>query len=115
MPGLPGALLAAALALLGLASAWSRALLRASASVRAMELGGEELLLELTDGRRIEAQASARRYVTRFMVAIPVRRPMRRTILVTHGMMSPEGFRRLRIWALWGKVPSPVAGRQLPA
>jgi len=61
----------------------------------------------------VRAELGASRHVSRFMVALPVRRPMRRTVLVTSGMLPAEEFRRLRLWALWGKLP--VAAKQLPA
>ena len=113
LPGAAGALLAAALAGLGVAAAWSRALLRSAASVRGIELDGESIALKLASGDRFVAELGERRYVTRFVVALPVRRP-RRTVLVTRDMLAPDSFRALRLWALWGKVAG-VAARQLPA
>ena len=113
LPGAAGALLALALFALGLASAWGRALLRSPASVRAIEISGDALALELADGAKIAAEPAERRYVSRLLVSVPLRRP-RRTILVTAGMMSADDFRRLRIWALWGRLPG-VAAAQLPA
>ena len=109
-------LLAGALVLgLGVHSAWSRALLRASSSVRTLHLAGNaSLQLGLADGRTLAAEPAARRYVGRFLVLLPVRRPVRRTILVTGDMLDAESFRRLRVWALWGKLPA-VARTQLPA
>ena len=112
--GLAGAALGAMLVALGLAAAWSRALLRSARSVRALEIGAEELLLELAGGARIAAQPAARRYVSRLAVVLPLRRPARRTILVTADMLGAAEFRQLRIWALWAKLPA-VAGKQLPA
>ena len=113
MPRGPGLLLAACLFLLGLAAAWARALLASAASVRALELCGSEMFLVLKDGRRVAAQVGERRHVSRFMVTLPVGRPLRRTVLVTRGMLSAAEFRRLRLWALWGKLP--VAAAQLSA
>ena len=113
LPGAMGVLLALAFFALGLAAAWSRALLRSAASVRAIEISGEALALELADGRKLVADPADRRYVSRLAVTLPLRRP-RRTILVTAGMMSADDFRRLRIWALWGRLPG-VAAAQLPA
>ena len=113
LPGVGGAMLALALFLLGFASAWGRALLRSPASVRAIEIAGDSLALELADGGRIAAEAAERRYVSRFLVTLPLRRP-RRTILIAAGMMPADDFRRLRVWALWGKLPG-VAAAQLPA
>jgi len=113
LPGFAGAALALAFLLLGLAAAWSRALLRSPSSVRAIEISSESLVLELHDGEKMPAEASERRFVSRFVVTLPLRRP-RRTILVSAGMMAADDFRRLRIWALWGKLPG-VAAAQLPA
>jgi hypothetical protein len=113
LSGFAGFSLAAGLLLLGAAAAWSRALLGAAASVRALELSGSEILLVLKDGRRVAAELGERRHVSRFMVTLPVRRPQRRTVLVTRDMLSSSEFRRLRLWALWGKLP--VAAAQLSA
>ncbi len=113
LPGAAGGLLAAALLALGAAAAWSRALLGSAASVRGIELDGAGIALELASGERVVAELAERRYVTRFVVALPVRRP-RRTVLVTRGMLAPDSFRALRLWALWGKVPRGAA-EQRPA
>jgi hypothetical protein len=110
LPSVAGYALAAALLALGLAAAWGRALLRSAASVRALELSGAELRLELRSGLVVPAERGAGGHVSRFLVTLPVRRPMRRTILVSRDMLDAEGFRRLRLWALWG-----VAGKQLQA
>ncbi|MGH8690138.1 MAG: hypothetical protein ACREUS_03830 [Burkholderiales bacterium] len=107
-----GHALGAALLALGLAAAWGRALLRSPASVRAIELSGPEFLVELKDGRRMPAELGGHRHVGRLMVTLPVRRPVRRTILVTRDMLGSEEFRQLRIWTLWGRLPG-VAGKQL--
>ena len=116
IPGAPGGLLACALLALGAAAAWSRALLRSAASVRALEIDGSNLALELRSGRAIHALAAERRYVSRWLVAVPLRGPAR-TILVTADMLDAESFRLLRVWALWAKLPAAparaVAGKQL--
>ena len=104
LPGVAAALLALALFLLGLAAAWSRALLRSRASVRALEISGAALAIELAGGERITVEAAERRYVSRLAVTLPLRRP-RRTLLVTADMLPAAEFRRLRIWALWGRLP----------
>jgi hypothetical protein len=109
LQGTAGALLGAGLLALGLAAAWSRALLLAAGSVRSMELEGERIVLHLRDGRRLEARMAERRYVGRWMVALPVRSPVRRTILVTADMAGRRWFRVLRIWAAWGKTPAAAA------
>jgi hypothetical protein len=114
MPPPAGAALAAALAALGGATAWSRALLRSALSVRALELDGPKLVVELANGERFAAEAAERRYVGSWIVSLPIRRPVRRTILVTRDMAKGDLFRRLRIWALWGRLPN-VAAKQLPA
>jgi hypothetical protein len=118
IPTLGGTALAAALLALGLAAAWSRALLRSKASVRALELSGPQITLELRSGERLAAELAATRHVSRVMVTLPVRRPVRRTILVSRDMLGAEEFRRLRLWALWGRLPKDqrfVAPKQLPA
>jgi len=112
LPGVAGGLLATALVGLGVASARSRALLRAAGSVRKIAITPGGLELESADGRQFAAEAAGRRYVGRLAVMLPLRRPSRRTLLVTADMLDPDGFRRLRLWALWGRVP-PVAGVQL--
>jgi hypothetical protein len=123
VPGLAGASLAVAMLALGLAAAWSRALLRSAASTRVLELAGERVAIELANGARLEAVVSSRRYVSRLLVALPMRAGAqwagRRILLVTRDMVDADSFRALRIWALWGKTPArakqPVAGKQLQA
>jgi hypothetical protein len=114
LPSVSGAALAICLLALGLAAAWSRALLKSASSVLAIELEDGGASFELAGGERFAAQLSERRYVNRFMVALPVQGPVRRTVLVTLDMLGEESFRVLRIWALWGKLPE-VAAKQLPA
>jgi hypothetical protein len=124
LPGWAGTALAIALFLLGLAAAWSRALLRAGSSVRAIQVGGEQPMLELASGEILSAEVGDRRYVTRYVVALPYRieakagKPLSRTLLVTADMLAPREFRRLRLWALWNRLPSDtrnVAPAQLPS
>lgn len=118
MPGIAGLLLALALFILGVAAAWSRALLRSSASVRAIQVGGAETLFELASGESLTAPVAERRYVTRLVVALPLGRPLSRTLLVTADMLGAAEFRRLRLWALWNRLPSErqgVAAKQLAA
>jgi hypothetical protein len=114
LPGVMGAALGVALFALGVAAAWSRALLRSSGAVRAMEIGGPQPVFQLANGESFAAEVAARRYVTRYVVALPLRRPLSRTLLVTADMLGAQEFRRLRIWALWNRLPR-VAGKQLPA
>ena len=68
---------------------------------------------ELASGEKQSVEVAGRRYVSRLAVTLPLRRP-RRTILVTADMLPAADFRRLRVWALWGKLPG-VAAAQLPA
>jgi hypothetical protein len=108
--GVGGGMLAAALVALGLAAAWSKALLKAKRSVRALEIGGDDLVLEQANGERIAAAAPQRCYVSRLAVILP----LSKVVLVSADMLPPAEFRRLRVWALWRKLPA-VAGKQLPA
>src|SRR5262249_9637578 len=71
LPGAAGAALALALFLLGAAAAWSRALLRSPLAVRAIGIAGEALSLELQSGEKVSAEASERRFVSRFVVTLP--------------------------------------------
>ena len=110
LPGWPGGLLAAALAALGLAAAWSRALLRSRRSMRCIRIEAERASVELADGASLAVEPAG--HVSRLMVTLASRRP-RRHLLVTADMLGGEAFRTLRLWALWGKLP--VAGKQLIA
>ena len=112
--GTLGVAAAIALVALGAAAAWSRALLAAAGSVRAIELGATEPVFELANGARVAAAVAARRYVTRHLVALPLGGELRRTLLVSADMLSPQEFRRLRLWALWNRLPG-VAPKQLAA
>jgi hypothetical protein len=125
LPTTAGFLLAGSLLALGVAAAWSRALLRSPMSVRALEIG-DETVLQLASGASLRVDVAERRYVTRFMVALPIRRPMGRTVLITADMLGSDAFRALRVWALWGKLPAatakpsnaeaePAVRKQLPA
>jgi hypothetical protein len=120
-PGWKGAVLAGALVALGAAAAWSRALLRSPRSVRALDIGGGEPLLRLANGESHAVVLSARRYVSRHLVALPYRvtgRLLGGTLLVTGGMLEAQQMRRLRIWALWNRLASEgrtVAPTQLSA
>jgi hypothetical protein len=110
LPGTAGTLLAAALVALGVAAALRVALLRGTGAVRAVEIGPSGLVLELRGGARQAVAAAGRRYVSRWMVVLPAGGRPGRTVLVTAGMLEAGRFRLLRLWALWGKLPS-VPGR----
>ena len=112
-PGIAGVWIAVALSALGAAAAWSRALLRSRASIVAMELGGTVPVFELAGGESLSARVADRRYVTRYVVALPLEKPLSRTLLVTADMLPAGEFRRLRLWSLWNRLPSGVAPKQL--
>jgi hypothetical protein len=110
LPGAAGAALGALLLALGIAAARSRALLRGRRSPRALEIRGESLVVELAGGARIEAAHPGRCHVSRLAVILP----LAGTVLVTADMLGAAEFRRLRLWALWRKLPA-VAAKQLAA
>jgi len=114
LPAAAGIGAAGLVVLSGAASARKRALLRGRAAVRALEVGSDTLEIRLASGESFPAELAERRYVGRHMVVLCLRRPVRRTILLTRDMAGAQLFRRLRIWALWGKLPV-VAAKQLPA
>jgi len=104
-PGAAGAALAGVLVATGAWASWGVALHRRRGSVRAIELEPEAAaVLELADGRRVQARIGARRNVNSWWVTLPLS-GTRRTLLVVRGMLSQDEFRRLRLWALWGRVP----------
>jgi len=103
---LSGWALALLLVALGLASAWDRALLRARSSVRAFVLEPpSDIVLELGHQGSVRSRVAARRWVSAHLVVLPLALPRRRSLLVTADMLDPEAFRRLRLWALWGRLP----------
>ena len=109
LPGWPGMALAALLAALGAYAAWSRALLRSAQSPRALVLG-DGLQVELSSGKTC-ASGRGSPHVSRFMVTLALGR---RTLLITRDMLGEQEFRRLRLWALWGRLPRrSVAAAQL--
>jgi len=106
-PGYAGAALALLLLALGGTAARDKALLRARRSVRALELADDgAATLELADGRRLAVRVAQRRHVGPWWVALPLQGVSRRSLLVVRDMLPPAEFRVLRLWALWGRVPS---------
>ena len=106
LPEPGGPAVALLLPALGLAVAWDRALLRGRKSVTSVVIvGPASLRLRTRDGSEAEVRATGRKHVSRLAVIVPVRGSMRRTIVVVRDMLDAESFRRLRLWALWGKVP----------
>ncbi len=106
-----GAALAAALLALGTLSAWRRALLRGRDSVRGLELGEGRIRARLGNGEEVEVPVAPRRYVSRLFVTLRLGAPLSRTLLVSADMLDHAGFRRLRVWALWGRLPNVAAGQ----
>jgi hypothetical protein len=101
LPGWGGIALAAVLLAVGLAAARSRALLAASTSPRALVLG-DRLAVELLNGETLTSERHPGSHVSRFLVTLPTGK---RTLLITRDMLGREEFRRLRLWALWGRLP----------
>ena len=100
------------IAALGVAAAWDRALLRGRNSPRALVVPAAGAAgIELADGARCAVGAGPRA-VNRFVVTLPLEGRARRSVLVARDMLDPAGFRLLRLWALWGRVPG-VAPAQL--
>ena len=90
---------------LGLAAALDRALLIGKRSPRALRMEGKDhLTLELANAELVPLRIGGRRYVSRYLVVLPVAGSTRRTILVAGDMLEPESFRALRLWALWGQT-----------
>jgi Membrane-bound toxin component of toxin-antitoxin system len=107
--GPAGALLATMVVALGAAATWNRALHRGRSAVLALELGaGGIVTLELGDGRRAQRLVGGRRNVGRGWVILPLAGMPRRSVVVVRDMLAPAEFRCLRLWALWGKLPSAV-------
>lgn len=114
-PGAWAAAVALLVALLGAVAAWERALHRGRGSVRSLELrDGGAALLQLADGRRVAGTVATRRNVNRWWVTLPLQGRSRRIVVVTRDMVPAGEFRRLRIWALWGRVPGVATGQPTP-
>jgi len=86
LPGWAGGVLAALLAGLGLASAWSRALLRSQRSMRCIRLEAGKALVELASGDSFPAEAGG--HVSRLMVTLVLHDPARRRLLVSADMVD---------------------------
>lgn len=110
----PGFALALLVMSLGMAAAWDRALLRSGRSPRAIEIGGGgEARCVLGNGESGPLQSPGGAGVNRYWVALRMRSPARRSLLVTAGMLSADSARLLRLWALWGKLPAVAPGQLL--
>ena len=109
--GAAGMALAALAAGLGAATAWQRALLRGARAPRVIELRGDGLAsVESATGWRCAVAGGAGR-AGRHWVIISLQGASRRNLLVTGDMLDAESFRRLRLWALWGRLPGAAAAR----
>jgi hypothetical protein len=98
--------------LLGLAALWDRALLRGSRSPKAIEIWPTgEAACQFANGDSAGVEALGGGSVTRYWVALRLRSPSRRSLLVAAGMLPPEAFRLLRLWALWGRLPGVARGQ----
>ena len=105
LEGAAGWALAGLAAALGLAAARDRALLKGARAPRALLIfPGGAASLERADGASRPVAAVRGAGVTRFWVALRLPAGIRRGLLVTRGMMAAEDFRRLRVWALWGRL-----------
>jgi hypothetical protein len=105
LPGPWGALAGVFVAVLGVVTARDRGLLRGRNSVRAIEIAGpEDVALELADGSRDAVRLLRRKHVSRLGVGLGFEGRGRRSFYVAADMLEPEAFRRLRLWALWGRV-----------
>ena len=120
--GAGGLALGTAIVLLGMAGVRGRALLRSPSSVRGIDIRGDEVRVTLASGAQMDVRVAPRRYVSRWLVALFIAAPVRRTVLITSDMLAAESFRRLRVWALWGRVAraprsqgAAVAAEQLSA
>lgn len=113
LPAAAGVGAGALVLLLGAVTVWNRALLRGRRAVRGLELGQDgAAVLVLGDGERMAGNVAPRRNVGRWWVTLPVRGESRRIVVVARDMLPAEEFRRLRIWALWGRV-APAADMPL--
>lgn len=72
---------------------------------------GDRLAVELLSGETLTSERQPGSHVSRFLVTLPAGK---RTLLITRDMLGREEFRRLRLWALWGRLPRrTVAAAQL--
>jgi hypothetical protein len=110
----PGAVAALLVAALGLAAAWDRALLGSAGSPRAIEIRATgEARCVLRNGNTGALQSLGGAGVNRYWVTLRMRSPMRRSLLVTAGMLGADSARLLRLWALWGRLPGVAPGQRL--
>lgn len=112
MTGWAGGALACLIAALGIAAAWDRALLRSSGAPRAIELHAQGAAACLRrEGPPLPLARPPASGVNRFWVSLPPAAGARRGLLIVRGMLPPDHFRLLRLWALWGRVaPGQRAG-----
>lgn len=103
--GPAGVALAALAAGLGVATAWDRALLRGARAPRIIELRGDgRASVESANGWRCPVAGGGGRAGRRWAI-VALQGASRRNLLITGDMLDAESFRRLRLWALWGRLP----------
>ncbi len=112
LTGWTGPVLAALVLALGGVAARDRALLRAPGSPRSIEIlsdGSAKCLF--ANGESAVLDRDGLGVVTRFWVAVRLQARRRRSLFLSTGMLAPEDFRLLRLWALWGRLPGPRQAR----
>jgi hypothetical protein len=103
--GAMGLVLAALVLALGALAARKRGLLLASDSPRHVVIDADSSArIELRCGRSVRVAATGQRRVTRFWLVLPTG-PLS-SVLVTRGMPGRGDFRRLCVWAIWGRLPA---------
>ncbi len=111
----PGLSLAVLTMALGCAAAWDRALLRSGRSPRLIEISpAGDARCQFADGESAPLRPLGGSAVTRYWVALRLLSARRRSLFVAAGMLPADALRQLRLWALWGRLPS-AAARRLPA
>jgi hypothetical protein len=112
LPGLAGTTIAVLIAALGAAAAWDRALLRGRSAPREIETAGTgAAVLRLASGERIAIAGGKPVVVNRWWVSLPLQAQGRKALFVPADMLEREEFRRLRLWALWGRTPGVASGQ----
>jgi hypothetical protein len=111
-PGLAGTAIAVLVVALGAAAAWDRALLRGRSAPREIEAAGAgAAALRLASGERIAIAGGRPAAVSRWWVSLPLQARRRRALFIAGDMLTPEEFRRLRLWALWNRAPGVASGQ----
>ena len=97
--------------LLGIAAARDRALLRSGSAPASLVFHPDgTLICHCRDERSFALERPSPSAVRRHWVSLPAAGAVRRSLLMVGGMLPEEGFRRLRLWALWGRIPAGTPG-----